>query len=136
MMLRDIEKRSGPPTVEPDERFVRARVEDRSWWIRVSYVMEKYRALIYLVVASLVYFGFGVRTPKSQFEELGAKVDATKVQLQTQIDTLKIQREADLKDRATQTRMMRFSVRYICSSLSAAEKYRLGGDDLCADAAH
>ena len=138
-MLRDIHKpqHDDPEQPEhPDRTYVRSRSDDRSWWIKTSYAIEKYRVIVYLVGAILISLGFGFRTPKAQFEDLGNQLKDSKAELQAQIDTLKAQRAADLEKQNLQLQLNLFSVRYICSTLSAADKYRLAGTDACDAAAH
>ena len=89
-----------------------------------------------MVGAILISLGFGFRTPKAQFEDLGNQLKDSKAELQAQIDTLKAQRAADLEKQNLQLQLNLFSVRYICSTLSAADKYRLAGTDACDAAAH
>lgn len=139
-MLRDIEKRTprhnDRPVEQPDDRYVRSRAEDFSFWIKTAYFIEKYRILFWLAGILLVAFGFGFQTPANKFDELKAEIGAVRHDLQPQIDSLKKNQDAQRQERVDERQMMEFSVRYICASLSQAEKYRLGGDDLCAAAAH
>lgn len=114
---------------EPDDYYVRSRSIDNSWWIKSAYLFEKYRVLVWAIGAILLAFGFGFQTPAAKFDELKQNVRAGDIKLQAQVDTLK-------EDRLQQRQMMEFSVRYICAQLTDADRYRLGGTDICASAAH
>lgn len=126
--MSGIEKRHQPPPDE-DDYYVRSRAVDSSWWIRSAFIFEKYRVLVWLAGAILVAFGFGFQTPAAKFDALALQVREGDSKLQGQIDTIK-------RAKSDQMNMLEFSTRYICATLSDADRYRLGGTDLCAAAAH
>lgn len=114
---------------EPDDYYVRSRSIDNSWWIKSAFLFEKYRVLVWAIGGLLLAFGFGFETPAAKFDGLEKSTKAGDAILQAQVDTLK-------EDRIQQRQMMEFSVRYICAQLTDADRYRLGGTDICASAAH
>lgn len=114
---------------EPDDYYVRSRSIDNSWWIKSAFLFEKYRVLMWAIGGALLAFGFGFQTPATKFDQIGTTIKQVDGRLQLQIDTLK-------RDRMEQRQMMEFSVRYICAQLTDADRYRLGGTDICASAAH
>ena len=115
--------------LEEDSYYVRSRSEDSSWWIKSAYAIEKYRILLWLVGVALVGLGFQFKTPAGLIAQ-------TKQDLQAQIDTIRATQKADGVERLQQYLMLEFSTRYICSNMSPADQYKLGGMDICAAAAH
>ncbi len=116
-----------PP--DGDDYYVRSRSIDNSWWIRSAFLFEKYRVLVWAIGGLLLAFGFGFQTPSAKFDQLTTELHAGDTKLQAQVDTIN-------RDRLSQRQMMEFSVRYICAQLTDADRYRLGGTDICASAAH
>jgi hypothetical protein len=130
-MSSNIEKRhaTDQPPDAPDDYYVRSRSVDSSWWIKTAFLFEKYRILVWLAGVILIAFGFGFQTPASKLDAIQAQVSSTRRDLQAEVDTIK-------SGRLEQQQMLEFSTRYICATLSTADRYRLGGTDLCATAAH
>lgn len=96
----------------------------------VSTFVKRSHAIIAWAIAGLaIALGFGVQTPNAKFLQLQAQVLANRDTLSRRIDTLN-------RDRWQLLRMMQFSTRYICTQLSPADQYRLGGIDMCNAAAH
>lgn len=130
-MIRGIEKRKTIPGSEPelDDTYVLSRSEDRSIWIRIAYILEKYKILVWLVGVLLVGLGFDFRTPKAQFDEIKASIQSTREELQTQIDSVKRKQSDGFNARAIE-----FLIRTKCSDMTDKEIYRLGGGEVCSSA--
>jgi hypothetical protein len=79
-----------------DEYIVRTRAEDRSLLIRIGYVWDKYRPLIWLVGGALVALGFDFKTPAQTYKELSARIEAVK------IENSRVAEEHAKENRATQ----------------------------------
>lgn len=131
-MLRRTQKESD----DGDDRYVQSRAEDRSFWIRAAYTIDKYKILVWLGGSILIAFGFGFQTPASKFEEIHKEIAATRTIMQNQVDTLRINVDQGVQDRRQIRSQTQFITRFICSKMTADDKYRLGGTDACASAAH
>jgi hypothetical protein len=105
-------------------------------WIKLAYVLDKYRVLVWLAGSALLVFGFGVRTPASQFAEIRDEIKTNHVEFQRQIDTLHAAIGTGTEERQQIKNQTQFITRYICSRITVDDKYRLGGTDACASAAH
>jgi G:T-mismatch repair DNA endonuclease (very short patch repair protein) len=64
------------------EYIVLSRSEDHSFFLRLSYVLDKYKVLIYLAGLFLVAMGFGFKTPKANYDELRAEIAIVRQQVQ------------------------------------------------------
>ena len=59
------------------EPFVMMRAEDRSTWMRIAYILEKYKIIVWAVGGAIIMAGFDFKTPKAAFRELHERVDST-----------------------------------------------------------
>ncbi len=116
---------------DPDERYVRSRVEDRSVFAQISYWMDVYKPVLWLISLIAVAAGFGFSTPSQKFDEVRAGQKAMKDSMQAEINILKIRQDASLNDRMDQRKMIEFLGRERCSQMSTVEKERLGGIEVC-----
>lgn len=121
-MLQDIERRRG----EVDDTYVRSRSEDRSIFVRITYTLEKYKIIVWLIGVLLVALGFDFRTPKAQFDEIKTSIEHTKADLQVQIDSVKRKQTDGFNARA-----LEFLIRTRCSEMTDKDIYRLGGSGVC-----
>lgn len=64
-----------------DEYFVHTRSADRSVWLKLSYLIEKYRVLWYIVIGFLVSMGFNFKTPAENYKELSVRIDTVNVRV-------------------------------------------------------
>lgn len=69
---------------EGDDYFVHTRSTDRSAWLKISYAIEKYRVIWYIVVGILVAMGFDFRTPADANRRLSARIDT----VNTRVDSI------------------------------------------------
>ncbi len=66
------------------------RAEDKSVWFRISFALEKYKVLVYAVVAGLIALGFDFKTPAQASLELRAQIAELRVQVASlQADNLR-----------------------------------------------
>ena len=84
--------RKVPDPEHPDEEYiVRMRAEDRSFWFKIAYLLEKYKALVWLIGAILVAMGFDFRTPASTTRDLQAQIISARVELRARTDSIQTQ---------------------------------------------
>jgi hypothetical protein len=76
------------PARDEDTYYVYRREEDRSFWIKASWFIEKYRILFLLAGAVLIAFGFGFKTPKAQFDDLKSQQALLQQQINGQKEEL------------------------------------------------
>jgi hypothetical protein len=62
-------------TSEDPEFIVHTRAVDHSFWLRVSYLLDKYKLLWWILVAFLISLGFDFRTPASNYKMLSTRID-------------------------------------------------------------
>lgn len=87
----------GRENVEPDERYVMSRAEDRSLWIRAAYILEKYKVLVWLIGFTLVAIGFQFKTPGMIVSELQTQITSNKAM----VDKIVIPRVDSLQSNIT-----------------------------------
>ncbi len=125
-----VEKRSRSGG-DPDERYVRSRIEDRSPWAKISYYMDIYKPLLWLGSLLLVAAGFGFATPSQKFAALEAQILADRRGGKLALDSLKVRQDASLVDRKDQRQMLEFAIRAQCVGMTEVEIRRLGGVEVC-----
>lgn len=64
-------------TDHPDATFVMTRAEDRSVWMRFSYLAEKYKLIVWVIASILVSAGYGFQTPRAANAQIRAGIDST-----------------------------------------------------------
>lgn len=116
---------------EPDERYVRSRIEDRSPWAKVSYYMEVYKPILWIAMLILIAAGFGFATPSQKFDRLQAQIDTNRNANLAQFDSLKVDQRRVLVDRKDQRQMLEFAIRAQCVGMTETEIRRLGGVEVC-----
>ena len=80
---REIHERQKKETEkDSSEYIVLSRATDRSLWLQISYAIEKYKVLVYLIISFLVASGFDWKTPKANFLELRDEIAVLRVQVQ------------------------------------------------------
>jgi hypothetical protein len=57
-----------------DGTYVFMRAEDRSPWMRLSFLLDKYKSLVYLGGFAMLALGFDFKTPKTAFAELRGNI--------------------------------------------------------------
>lgn len=77
----------GQPDSDEDPTYVYSRAEDRSRWMRVSYVLDKYKVLFYIGVAIAVSAGYGFKTPKTAMDEVRASISRLDTASNRRIDS-------------------------------------------------
>lgn len=87
----------GKPKKEEDDRYVMMRAEDRSIWVRSSFILEKYKVLVWIIAGVLLAFGFQFKTPAKIVEELQGQITLNKRQVDSTI-TPKVNRLEDKLD--------------------------------------
>jgi len=85
-----IQRRQGDPT------YVYMRAEDRSVWMKLAYLKDKYSIIWIPLFSFLVMLGFDFRTPAQAQRETRAHIDSATKALQVQIDAIK--QQASLAD--------------------------------------
>jgi len=78
-----MQKRREHDDTGENQTYVYTRAEDRSQWIRLSYILDKYKPIIWLLWAAAIAFGFGFKTPKQAIAEVKDSVDSVKVRTAT-----------------------------------------------------
>lgn len=63
------------------ETYVFSRAEDRSVWVHISYLMDKYKILLWAVGWFLLAAGFGFRTPAQDRADTKADMDSIKTRV-------------------------------------------------------
>lgn len=61
---------------EGDTTYVYTRAEDRSVWMKISCLIDKYKPLVWLIFALALALGFGFKTPAQRDEETKIKIDS------------------------------------------------------------
>jgi hypothetical protein len=105
------------PAPEEDTYYVYRREEDRSLWIKASWFIEKYRVLFLVAGAALIAFGFGFKTPKTQFEELNQR----QAVMQKQIDDARTEISKSQSERDELQRLLKTVIRLQCMDKSPYE---------------
>ena len=78
-----------PDPDHPDEEYiVRMRAEDRSIWFKTAYLLEKYKALVWLIGAFLIAMGFDFKTPSMTTKDLQAQITALRTEMRLRTDTI------------------------------------------------
>lgn len=80
-----------------DQTYVFTRAEDRSNWIRLSYILDKYKPIVWLIMASLIAMGFGFKTPKQALGEVKDSVDSVKVRV-TSLESMVRMQHQDIQN--------------------------------------
>lgn len=55
--------------------FVRTRSADFSIWAQISFYLDKYRLILYVVIAALVALGFDFKTPAQTYKVMNNRID-------------------------------------------------------------
>lgn len=76
-----VQRRQQEELEDGDGYYVHTRAEDRSFWLRISYILEKYRLLWYILTGVLVSMGFNFKTPAQTTHELSARIDMVSVRV-------------------------------------------------------
>jgi hypothetical protein len=58
------------------EYVVHTRATDFSFWVRVGYLLDKYKLLVYLVFMALIALGFDFKTPAQNNKMLNTRIDS------------------------------------------------------------
>lgn len=69
---------------DEDTTYVYTRAEDRSTWTHLSYLLDKYRLLVWLIWGVLIAFGFDFKTPAMASKETTAKLDSLRLRMDRQ----------------------------------------------------
>jgi hypothetical protein len=77
-----IKDRQRKETSDSSEYIVHTRAVDRSLWLQISFLMEKYKALVWLAGWFLIAMGFGFKTPKANYDELRQEIAVVRAQVQ------------------------------------------------------
>jgi hypothetical protein len=80
----DVRQRQSREVDDPDY-YVHTRVEDRSLLLRISYYIDKYRLIWYIIIGAAVSFGFDFKTPASANHELKARVDTVNMRVDSMV---------------------------------------------------
>jgi hypothetical protein len=77
-----IRERQKKEADDSSEYIVHTRAVDRSLWLQVSFMLEKYRPLVWIIGWFLIAMGFGFKTPKANYEELRQEIAVVRSQVQ------------------------------------------------------
>lgn len=77
-----INERQRKEVDQSSEYIVHTRAVDRSAWLQLSYMLEKYKVIIWAVGWFLVASGFGWKTPKANYDELRSEIAVVRQQVQ------------------------------------------------------
>lgn len=64
------------------EYFVRTRSEDFSIWAQIGFYLDKYRLILYVVIAALVALGFDFKTPAQTYKIMNDRIDTLAMTVQ------------------------------------------------------
>lgn len=78
-VIRDRQKREAE---DSSEYIVHTRAVDRSLWLQVSFLMDKYKPLVWILGWFLIAMGFGFKTPKANYDELRQEIAVVRAQVQ------------------------------------------------------
>lgn len=77
------------PVQRGDDTYVYMRAEDRSIFMRLAYIQQKYSILWIPLLAILTVFGFDFKTPANAQKHLEDRVDSNAKSVQVQIDAIR-----------------------------------------------
>lgn len=98
------------------EYIVHTRAEDRSLMLQVSYFLDKYRPLTWLLGWFLIALGFGFKTPQQNYDELRAEIAVVRSQVQR-----------DSAQKAEMTGMLQVLIRFKCLEVASPRDMQLAG---------
>lgn len=78
------------PRADTEETYVFRRAEDRSKWMHLSYLFDKYRPLVWFAFLFLVAAGFGFQTPKQALDEVSATHHRADTIVNRRVDSLHV----------------------------------------------
>jgi hypothetical protein len=85
------------PGGDPDTTYVYMRAEDRSPFMRATYLWDKYRLIIYAVVGYLLASGYEWRTPAQHNKMVKVEIDSLRsVMLKEKQATSELERKLDI----------------------------------------
>ena len=58
------------------EYVVHTRAADFSFWVRVGYILDKYKLLVYIGFMALIALGFDFKTPAQNNKMLNTRIDS------------------------------------------------------------
>jgi hypothetical protein len=82
--IRDRQNQEAEEDIMGPEYVVHTRATDFSFWVRVGYLLDKYKLLVYLVFMGLIAFGFDFKTPAQNNKLLSMRIDSMAVALRKQ----------------------------------------------------
>jgi hypothetical protein len=70
------------PMSKGPEYFVRTRTEDFSIWAQIGFYLDKYKLILYLLIAALVALGFDFKTPAQTYKIMNDRIDTLALTVQ------------------------------------------------------